>query len=300
MRILSFLISVCLSVATAHPFSHTPTIYQRQVPGLPEGVEPMDNVFPRTYVDKTCTDEEKAIMKTAWDEAKLLADAATNIVSGYDYNVPYTQWFGDDWNVKGNSRAELRTKLITNNFRRLRKVFRGDIKKSEYFIWWCKDDLGQCTGQTQAATWRNKKRDGQRWIYLQETVLCPLFMNGETLGEQIARYENDEDEKEQIQIDNLEENTAQTMLHEIFHYGIVSKPQTLDHAEAAELNNKLAREAGTKMTFVNADSYAFVCLAIYVHQTFQTSMPPVPWLSLHEDTPEPEVRVSDENKNPTE
>ncbi|EPE36165.1 Metalloproteases (zincins), catalytic [Glarea lozoyensis ATCC 20868] len=188
MRLLSLLVSIWLGLAAALSFSRTPTIQRRQIPGFSEDeMKEMPNVSPRTYIDVACTDEEKPTIEFAWDEAKLLADAATNIVSGYDYNLPYTQWFGDDWNVQGDPKAEERAEAITHAFNQLGKLFRGEPKDHTYFIFRCNDKRKDCTGQTQAATWQTERKDGQHELLYQNVIFCPDFFTDKTLGEQIAR-----------------------------------------------------------------------------------------------------------------
>jgi hypothetical protein len=56
----------------------------------------------RQFVEKKCIGngrKEKII--DAWKGARTLADAQTNTVPGYDYNIPHTQWLGKDWNSDG-------------------------------------------------------------------------------------------------------------------------------------------------------------------------------------------------------
>jgi hypothetical protein len=78
-------------------------------------------------------------------------------------------------------------------------------------------------------------------------------------------------------IENFQGTTAMTMFHEVYHYkDLVSRPRTDDFAYHATETYNLAKQEGTRVAYVNAESYAFDALAIYLQQRFNTKYPPAP------------------------
>jgi hypothetical protein len=57
-----------------------------------------ENEISRSFIEKDCDPEDKQKILDAWQGARKLANALTGSVSGYDYNIPHTQWLGKDWN----------------------------------------------------------------------------------------------------------------------------------------------------------------------------------------------------------
>jgi len=67
------------------------------------------------------------------------------------------------------------------------------------------------------------------------------------------------------------------MYHELWHYkDLVTKPRAGDYGYKPQGTWELARDKGTNYAYVNADSYAYDAVAIYVQQHFKSSMSPVP------------------------
>jgi hypothetical protein len=303
---LALLMLTWLGFAAAGPLSYEPRITQRLTPAKEtpytfelapsrptlEALQSLQvaGVFPRTFIDPTCTAEQKSKITTAWNDAKLLAEAQINIISGFDYDTPYRNWLGKDWNAKGDPNKESHSKSIADKLAQLAKLFRGEVPDREYFIWWCTDWSHDCEPFNRLSTspgrgafsWiKRGPRNGddtQPVINEQSTVFCQQFFEAPTLGEQIAVYKDDTDA--QLIIDNFHENTGVWMLKEIYHYYAVRRTSqsTIDYLLTAK--DCFGRE--TKDAYINAESYTFCSLAIYLQQTFQTPTSPRPEPVSHE------------------
>jgi hypothetical protein len=305
MLIFTLLVSfICLSFGVAHPSSYKPTIEQRQMPNTepeslthevgepdfqdgmyidPMGGPPfplMKGVLPSTYLDPACNSVEESILREAWEGAKLIVDAQTTIASEYDYNLPHKTWLGDGWNAKGKPVVVYRVKSIADNFKRIARLYGGGIDDKEIIVWRCTEGLQDemmCGQQRDddklflalSANYPGRKGHGNR---IHVTMFCPLFFRRETLGEQIGRYKDDKDG--QLRMINFQPSTAHALLHETWHYDIVSKPPTLDYATGVYDTYNLARINGTRLASTNADSYTYDGLAIYLQQTFKSWIPP--------------------------
>ncbi|EPE35588.1 Metalloproteases (zincins), catalytic [Glarea lozoyensis ATCC 20868] len=278
MPMLALLILFWLNFATAKPSLLAPTIEQWQV-GEPDK-EPVSvsGLFPNTFMDPTCSEEQKSKITSAWNGAKKLIEAQTSFDSSHD-SVPHKTFFGFDWNVKGDTEAEYRTTKIVENNERAGKLFKGEVPDNEQFNFYCKDIEDNCDeSETAAISWYKKKAGNQGFI--QTTVFCPDFFDEvDNLEELIEQYKDKPDE--QVKLELFEMTDAITFLHETYHYRVVhlNKPAILDYDSKAgdydtgssEDNWYLARDKGTIETSVNADSYVFVALVIYLQQTFKTS-----------------------------
>jgi hypothetical protein len=277
MLIQALLVSISFGFTAASPPSYKPSLNQQRTPKAESySFAPLHNVFPGTYAHSGCNSLQISELKAAWDDAKLLAEAQTNIVVGYNYNLPHRTWLGDEWNAGGTPKQAYQAEAIEDNFTELARLFRGEMGGKQETIWRCteeKDDSEeQCDGKTYASTYHdlNSVKTG----YVRQTSLfCPLFFELEALTLLIDRYKDDKNG--QLDMHNFESNTAHTMLHEIYHYELVAlgRPQIIDYATGTDKNYALARVNGTGVAYVNADSYAFDALAIYLHQTFKSSMP---------------------------
>ncbi|EPE35762.1 Metalloproteases (zincins), catalytic [Glarea lozoyensis ATCC 20868] len=205
------------------------------------------------------------------DEAKLLANAQTNLIDGYEYNIAHTQWLGKDWNTAGSEDPYFYDYrgFISDNFARLDRLIHGISEAKESIYWYCNDVGHQCTDTTYAYSW-----DGPENRH--HTVFCPAFHKRPTLADQITKHANDVDEQKVIE--NFQLSRGQIMFHEIWHYGFVSYPRAGDYAYLAEEVWALSHvDKGTLWAYINADSYALDAVAIYVHQHYNSSMPPVPF-----------------------
>ncbi|EPE26472.1 Metalloproteases (zincins), catalytic [Glarea lozoyensis ATCC 20868] len=280
----SFLfVAICLVFATVDSSVSTSEIEKRQMPG--KGIPGMErllmpNVFPRTYLDTRCTDGERTRIKTAWDEAKLLAEAQTGNDGRFDHSAVHETWFGKEWNLRDTPLREMRSKAIQDNFEGLARLFGGIQEDSENFVWWCNDhptedrcsdEEGEDTDALLGArTWYLEDQDfGQdedHVINIQHVVFCPQWFDTETLGEQISRYKDDKEEQQFIT--NFESNAGVFMLHEIYHWKAVASKPIIDYAYGVEDSIKLAREKGTELAFANSDSYTLDALNIYIQQAF--------------------------------
>jgi hypothetical protein len=276
MRLFFLFVAICLRFTTANPLLSTPTIEQRQAPGV--GIPGSDRsimpgVFPRTYIDPRCTTEERSKIKTAWDEAKLLVD---------DYREVHKLWFGNEWNARDTPVHAGRSKAIADNFKRLARLFNGELPDSENFLWWCNDHPNEdrCSdeegeeftdAQLGARTWyrddQDFGQDKEHVINIQHVVFCPMWFEAESLVKQIARYKDDE--AEQKFIENFESNAGVYMLHEIYHWRVVGSPPIVDYAYGAENSINLAREKGTEFAYGNSDSYTLDALHLYMMQAFK-------------------------------
>ncbi|EPE30868.1 Metalloproteases (zincins), catalytic [Glarea lozoyensis ATCC 20868] len=151
MLLLVFLALTWLALVVAGPSSYEPRIIRQLQPRKPEPepaypptletlrLSPIAGVFPRTFIDPTRTAEQKSKLTTAWNDAKLLVEAQTNVINGFDYDTPYRNWLGKDWNAKGGSNLEYQSKVIADKLDRLAELFRGEVENNDEFIWWCKD-----------------------------------------------------------------------------------------------------------------------------------------------------------------
>lgn len=96
----------------------------------------------------------------------------------------------------------------------------------------------------------------------------------QTLGDAVRGATGDAHAK--YVMENFETNRGQVMLHEVYHYTVVSNPRTGDYAYKAKNTWDLAKNSGTWYAFVNADSYALDAVAIYIQKHFKTKEPPIP------------------------
>ncbi|EPE31040.1 Metalloproteases (zincins), catalytic [Glarea lozoyensis ATCC 20868] len=290
---------ICLGFSVTHPSSHKTTIEQRQVPdaepspapvvfmdepdiqnlnyidpssGLP--FPPLKYVFPSTYLDPECTGAEELILKHAWRVARDIVAAQTTTFRDYNYDFPHSCWLGDDWNSAGDH-----SKYIADSFKLIQRLFGGLMKDKNIIVWRCSESSNPSlicrTGidgtqlETTATTKYHVGRQG-RGYWVQTTLFCPRFFQYETLKQQVERYK---DEKEgQLRIANFEYRTAKTMLHETWHYGVVS--DAIDYVYGSQACYKLARSNGAQITSLNADSLAYDGLAIYLHRKFKSIHPP--------------------------
>jgi hypothetical protein len=252
-----------------------------QPPGGPSGnLTPdastitINGQIPRKFIETQCDDERKFKITDAWDEANLLAQAQTTFKLGYEYNIPHTQWLGENWNDESSWipwRYDYR-KLIGDNFRRLNQLFSDNAQPKEYIYWYCFDWGNHCGPLVQAYSWDS---NGLFWSN-HYTVFCPPFFNErKTLAKQIL--DNEGEIHKQKVMEYFQLNRGQIMFHEIWHYGrLVSSPRTTDYRYQAQASWELARDDGTAYAYVNADSYALDAVAIYVQQHYKSSMSPVP------------------------
>jgi hypothetical protein len=192
----------------------------------------INDQIPRKFIETKCDAGKKLKITNAWDEANLLAKAQTTFKFGYNYDIPHTQWLGKSWNDESSWipwRYNYR-KLIGDNFGRLGKVFSDNAQSGENIYWYCYDYYNQCTEGVQAYSW-----DSLGIIWSDHyTVFCqPFYDDRETLGEQIAKYVNNE--HQQKVMENFHLNRGQIMFHEVWHYkGLVSSPRTDDYAYQAQ------------------------------------------------------------------
>ncbi|EPE31553.1 Metalloproteases (zincins), catalytic [Glarea lozoyensis ATCC 20868] len=275
MLILVLLISIWFGCAVAHKSPYKPTIRPRQTP-QPEAQmwEFVKGGFSRKFVESKCTDEQKERLKSAWEDAKLIIEAQTNIIAGYDYDLVHRTWMGDDWDARDTPEKEGWGKIIEDNFARIAGLFRGEYGKSEEFFWRYTpepdDDLCD-DGKMYANNYYNLDfhLSGN---HMHTITFCPPYWSLETIGEQIARHKDDE--MGQMNMVNFVATTSHIMLHEIYHIKLATQPQTIDYAIEYHEALDLARTYGMEFTHVNSDSYTHDAVAIYLQQTFKSSKPP--------------------------
>ncbi|KAK4696662.1 hypothetical protein P7C71_g1303, partial [Lecanoromycetidae sp. Uapishka_2] len=233
--------------------------------------------IPRKFIDKKCTLDQKQKITAAWEEAKLLAQAQTTYKLLYQYNIPHTRWLGKDWNSQGSYipwRYDFR-KLIgasafcLDNLTRLAKLYSDrSFPAHEFIYWYCYDDNNVCNDFTQAVSWDSI---GTFWSN-HYTVFCPNFYGRATLATKMDEYANNL--PEQKVMENFQLNRGHIMLHETYHYkDLVSQPRIEDYDDGYQAQSAwdLAKNKGTNFAYLNADSYAFDALAIYIQQYYEST-----------------------------
>ncbi|KAH7383540.1 hypothetical protein BKA64DRAFT_160898 [Cadophora sp. MPI-SDFR-AT-0126] len=253
------------------------SLYKRTVVGLYSrqlGTVIEDGI-PRTFYEtKSCGSDQDpksfgSKIIAAWDEAKKLALAQTTARLDYDFGKVHTQWLGKDWDGWGYFYDYKR--IIADNLNNLRKVFStNSFPSHEYIYWYCYDYANKCDPGTVAYSW-SSFYIGWRNHY---TAFCPIFESIWTLDDAIRNAESSY-HRQRI-MENFETNRGQVMLHEVYHYTVVSNPRTGDYAYRADASWNISRDGGTWWAFENADSYALDAVAIYVQQHFSQSEPPIP------------------------
>ncbi|EPE24122.1 Metalloproteases (zincins), catalytic [Glarea lozoyensis ATCC 20868] len=234
---------------------------------------PMSYFFPRTFLDPAC-DKEKLL--EAWEHVKQIVEAQTGDIEDYDYNLPHSIWLGDEWNAVGNPVLQGRSEAIAENLKRIANLFNGVIDDNEMFVWRCTEPLvdeSVCFVKktnreviaTTAKHWNERTKMREQMI-----MFCPLFFQQPAITDIIRNYFNDQ--IAQRYMENFYGSTAQFMLHEMWHWGVVSDPPTLDYKYGIEEAYELARTDGTKVAYVNADSYTYDGLAIYIQQAYFSSI----------------------------
>jgi hypothetical protein len=275
---LALLISIWLRFVVGHYIPYAPAIEERQTRVQ---VFKYYEAFPNMFIDAYCDEAQKSKLQRAWEESKLLANAQTEIVSGYNYDLVHKTWLGEDWNRTGkpllSPLVNYRTRSIRKNFEQLKQLYNGRIGENQYIYWWCHDPGAGCQSDkrgrtTIASSWVSKDSSVRESYH---TVWCGKFFEAETLGDQITRAEHIIGE--QVVLDTFDSNSAVAMFRETFHFEIlVGSPAIKDFAYHAGETYQLAKKSGTKKAYINADSYAMDALAIYVQQKFQLSSPPLP------------------------
>ncbi|KAI0516856.1 hypothetical protein F5B22DRAFT_183430 [Xylaria bambusicola] len=187
----------------------------------------------------------------------------------FDFDKIHKQWLGNDWNGWGWF-YDYKT-AIHNNLANLAQLFLNQgFQQHEYIYWYCYDYANQCDMGTVAYSWSS--------VYFfwrnHYTVFCPRFASFQTLADDIRAASQDQ-HKQRI-MENFHTNRGQIMLHEIYHYTVVTNPRTDDYAYQAQQCWDLAKNQGTWYAFENADSYALDAVAIYVQQHFESEEPPIP------------------------
>ncbi|EPE30776.1 Metalloproteases (zincins), catalytic [Glarea lozoyensis ATCC 20868] len=218
----------------------------------------MEGVLPSTYLDPACNGAEASIVSEAWEGAKLIVEAQTTIVSDYDYNLPHKTWLGDGLNASGKPVVEYRSKSIADNFKKLARLYGGGIDDKEIIVWRCTEGLKDepmCSQQMGAG-------------------VLALALSAEYSGRNGHGNRVHDDKEGQLRMASFPVSTAHALLHETWHYRIVSQPRTADYATGVETTYNLARREGTRVAFTNADSYTYDGLAIYLQQTFKSRLPP--------------------------
>ncbi|EPE24124.1 hypothetical protein GLAREA_07974 [Glarea lozoyensis ATCC 20868] len=125
-----------------------------------------------------------------------------------------------------------------------------------------------CDNDAKAGSYSRRVSTG---ITIQQTAFCLGFFLEERIGQKFAFLRDSEG---RLNMDNYQDNTARTIIHEAYKYDFIGLPQAIDGAYGAEDVYKLARVAGTELEFVNSDSYTIDALSIYLHQILQSDRPP--------------------------
>jgi hypothetical protein len=130
------LLLIWLAFTIADQLTYTPRIEQRQNPKF----RPFYDNYPFLYIDPRCSETQVSILKTAWDESKLLALAQTGNVPGYDYGTTRRMWLGDQWDrIKDPDRVVRRwAKAIIRNFVNIDDLYNAEVADNQYIYWWCR------------------------------------------------------------------------------------------------------------------------------------------------------------------
>ena len=108
----------------------------------------------RRFIEKDCDAGKKAKIQDAWNEASLLAHAQTNVVLGYNYDIPHTQWLGKDWDSEKWSYWNWDYySIIAKNMIRALGIFGNNAPENHEIYYYCYDYDNECTETTQAYSW---------------------------------------------------------------------------------------------------------------------------------------------------
>ncbi|EPE28892.1 Metalloproteases (zincins), catalytic [Glarea lozoyensis ATCC 20868] len=281
------------SLPTAPSESNRPDDHTAHEP--PEDEPPDDDfellktTFPHTYAHRGCTDQQKRNLEVAANDAWLLAKAQTVPVEGYDYNLPHSQWLGDDWNKQGDETLDKQSSYIAGNFQNMARLVSGNLEKDQKLRFWCfprwKNDDTCDKAKVYAKSWFWYPEDEDLAIKIHHTVFCDRFFWQPGLQSTVDRLKT-KPMRDQLIIDNAVGVSAVTMLHEIYHYrDMIVYPSTTDYAYGALKCHELATKAGggTELAYRNAESYAIDALAIYLQQTLQLGFPPISRKYMNEE-----------------
>ncbi|XXH04601.1 hypothetical protein Hte_011018 [Hypoxylon texense] len=243
-----------------------------------------DDLVPvnRVYVHKSCNADQLGDVKQAFNEGKDLAKAFSSWKPGSDYQDILNVYMGTD-------SASAYASAISSNIRNDQDIFNPTPKDqwSSLYIQ-CLTDIysgnGGCQNLPSAIAYEASDL-GWAWNnhYI---VLCPQFFDNSKVPHLSARVS--EAQKNRIdlhEIDDIHQNKAAVLLHESFHIPKdVSNPRVLDGPAMGGMSGtyrpenvfELARDQGTKQSYICAAAYHMSAVAIYFKQKFNLSYFPRP------------------------
>lgn len=229
---------------------------------------------------KSCGSFDKNYIAKAFEEARTLALAQTTFRSGYNYDIPHTQWLGSEWNSRGGFFSKNYRIILQDNFGRLERVFREPPQTDyqTYIIFYCGNGASsdcrkndKSTGFFQESFWGTTK-----YVYL-----CDKFFDTWTLEALLTYNKRFPDRQKDIDVFyNFPGRFLFALLYKFKYF--VASPTASEYAESPIDVWNLAKNKGTYWAYVNSNSYALDALAIAVQQFYKSPMSPVPWAVLHE------------------
>ncbi|EPE24111.1 hypothetical protein GLAREA_07961 [Glarea lozoyensis ATCC 20868] len=242
------------------------------------GFVPISDRMPHIFVNPSCTDLKRIILKQAWEQAGWLAKAQTANKTGYPYYQAHKFYLGTEWNSTADRMSRWRSRFIRKNLERLGDLFSAKVDKHEVIYWYCEDEQSKCApGQVSGMT--SNKREGISFPKNSHTTIrCPDFFSLLTVANFHGRADFEYNVMENYEVNNF----AVVMLHEVWKYAdLVSYPAIKEDQQYIQEGRtekiwSLARNENTEVAFVTADSYVMDALAIFIHQGLRTSIPPAP------------------------
>lgn len=238
-------------------------------PQLGHSPLPAVSPVPTRFIHARCDAGQKFKIRHAWTEAKLLAEAQTQNVPGYRYEIAHAQWLGRDWNSETWALfgKDYRTTISRSMARSLAHLSDNTPAAHDPRYFYCHDPGNHCTEGTQAYSWDSPSGH--------HTVFCAAFFESPTLTEQVRQHEDNR--LAQKIIENFHHNRATTIFRDIWP----DKPRSSRvFVYEAQDTWDVAKAKGTQWAHRNADSYVLNAVAIYVQQHYRSSMSPVPHQEL--------------------
>lgn len=167
--------------------------------------------------------------------------------------------------------------MLLDNWGRLSAMFSRNAPKNDYLYFYCTDWKNICP--SGAAAYATSYIGHVLWWNNHYITFCPKWFKMKSLATVMETFKNDE-YRQQV-MENFQTTSGGVLFHEIWHLkNLVSIPQTADHAYWAQPVWDLAKNRGTWWATENADSYHLDAMAIYVQQSYETSVRSCP---IHED-----------------
>ncbi|KAI1376488.1 hypothetical protein F4677DRAFT_79794 [Hypoxylon crocopeplum] len=258
-----------------------------------------DDLVPvnRVYISNSCNADQKKIVQQAFGEGKDLAKAFNSWNPNKDFQEVLSAYMGTD-------SASSYASAIKANIRNDQDIFNPTPKDqwSSLYIQ-CLTEKYHPTANCGNLNAIAYEYDDLGWIWNNHYItLCGGFFNDD-ITPQLSSLVT-KAQKNQLDlhvIDDFQQNKAAVLLHESFHIEKdVSNPKVLDgpskDGQSGTYGPKnvyeLARDQGTKESYLCASAYHLSAVAIYLKQKFNLSYFPRPW-----EYPDHGVTVSQNKPN---